>query len=88
MRAHAGKAAKHATISPAKAPDHEHLYFCTAAAHGHKYNFQISTYVVPNLPMGVTTRLVVSTPAQAESMRCCGVMSIGTGAAAISSDKH
>lgn len=39
-------------------------------------------------PIGVTTRLVVSTPAHAESMRCGGVMSIGIGAAAISSDKH
>lgn len=39
-------------------------------------------------PIGVTTTLVASTPAHADIMRCVGVTSIGTGAAAISSDRH
>lgn len=39
-------------------------------------------------PIGVTTRLVANTPAHADIMRCVGVTSIGTGAAAMSSERH
>lgn len=39
-------------------------------------------------PMGVATRLVASTPTQADAIRWGGVTSIDTGAAAISSDRH
>lgn len=38
--------------------------------------------------MGVATRLVASTPTQADAIRWGGVTSMGTGAAAISSDRH
>lgn len=41
-----------------------------------------------HLPMGVATRLVASTPTQADAIRWGGVTSIDTGAAAISSDRH
>lgn len=39
-------------------------------------------------PIGVTTKLVASTPAHADIILCVGVTSIGTGAAAICSDRH
>lgn len=49
---------------------------------------QIQLAIRSHSPIGVATRLVASTPAHAESIRCVGVTSIGTGAAAISSDRH